>query len=63
MMLRVIYTDGRFDLVKDSMLKALLDSCEVAKFKRSTGWVDIGSPHVRRAGSGNHYRGPERRGV
>lgn len=63
MMLRVIYTDGTFDLVKDSMLKTLIESCEVTKFKRSAGWVDIGSPYVRRSGSENNYSGPERRGL
>lgn len=61
MLLRVIYTDGSFDIVNQSALRTLIESCKVAKFKRSDGWVDIGSPHVRGIRSARIYSGPERR--
>ena len=61
MMLRVVYTDGRFDLVNDFMLSLLIQSRKVTKFKRSSGWVDADSQHVRRAGNKGDYCGPERR--
>ena len=63
MLLRVIYTDGTFDFVKDSMLSAMIESCKVAKFKRASGWIEIGSSHVRRVGSEENYCGPERRAL
>jgi hypothetical protein len=62
-MLRVIYTDGTFDLVKDFMLRFLIESYEVAKFKRSSGWVEIGSPNVRGVGGESNYCGSEKRGL
>jgi hypothetical protein len=61
MILRVIYTDGSFDFVNDFMLSLLIQSRKVAKFKRSNGWVDADSQHVRRAGNKGSYTGPERR--
>jgi hypothetical protein len=50
MLLRVVYIDGRFDLVKGFMLRLLIQSRKVTKFKRSSGCVDVDSQHVRRAG-------------
>ena len=63
MLLRVVYTDGRFDLVNDLMLGDLIKSRKVAKFKRSSGWVDVNSRHVRRSDNNGSYCGPERRGL
>jgi hypothetical protein len=63
MMLRVVYTDGTFDLVKGLMLTTLIESSGVSKFKRSSGWVDINSAYVRKSGSESDYCGPERRGL
>jgi hypothetical protein len=61
MLLRVVYTDGHFDLVKDFMLRLLIQSRKVTKFERSSGWVDVDSQYVRRAGNNGSYCGPERR--
>ena len=63
MLLRVIYTDGTFDIVNQTKLRILIESCQIAKFKRSDGWVDIGSPHIRGIHNAKNYRGPERRRV
>ena len=63
MLLHVMYTDGTYDLVKDFTLSALIENSKVLRLKRSTGWVDIKSPDVRRTGRDNNYNGPERRRI
>jgi hypothetical protein len=60
MMIRVMYSDGRFDLVKPATLGLLLNRNALASFKRSTGWVVVGRDPLRGAG-GCAYLGPERR--
>lgn len=60
MMIRVMYSDGRFDLVKHTMLDDLLERNRVASFKRSNGWAVVGRDAVRGTG-GVSYRGPDRR--
>jgi hypothetical protein len=60
MMIRVMYSDGRFDLVKPTMLNQLLEQNILASFKRSDGWAVIGRDPLRGSG-GTNYRGPERR--
>ena len=42
MMIRVMYSDGRFDVVKQSTLDQLLERNRVASFKRSSGWAVVG---------------------
>jgi hypothetical protein len=60
MMIRVMYSDGRFDLVKPATLDQLLQQNVLASFKRSAGWAVVGRDPIRGAG-GSAYRGPERR--
>ena len=60
MMIRVMYSDGRFDLVKHTTLDQLLAQNSLASFKRSTGWAVVGRDPIRGSGDGA-YRGPERR--
>ena len=60
MMIRVMYSDGRFDLVKHTMLDQLLERNRVASFKRSSGWAVVGRDQLRGTG-GVSYRGPNRR--
>lgn len=60
MMIRVMYSDGRFDLVKQAVLDQLLVNNRVASFKRTNGWAVVGRDPIRGAG-GISYRGPERR--
>ena len=60
MMIRVMYSDGRFDMVKASMLDNLLDQQSVTSFKRSSGWAVVGRDPVRSSGKSN-YQGIERR--
>lgn len=60
MMIRVMYSDGRFDMVKPTMLDNLLNRQAVTSFKRTTGWAVVGRDPIRSSSRGN-YRGMERR--
>ncbi len=60
MMIRVMYSDGKFDMVKPKMLDNLLDRQAVTSFKRTTGWAVVGRDQIRNSGHGS-YRGTERR--
>jgi hypothetical protein len=60
MMIRVLYSDGRFDMVKPDMLDTLLNRQIVSSFKRNSGWAVVGRDAIRSSSLGN-YRGRERR--
>ncbi len=60
MMIRVMYSDGRFDLIKQCMLDQMLDGNRLASFKRADGWAVVGRDPIRGTG-GAVYRGPDRR--
>ena len=62
MLIRVVYKDGKFDMIKPQMLDNLLEEHKVISFKRSTGWVFVGSDSIRR-GSSEGYWGEERRAM
>lgn len=64
MMVRVIYENGSYDMVKGAKLDKLIEQGEVAGFQRSDGWVVIGRDPVRQSSrqSSGGYLGPERRG-
>jgi len=47
MLIQVNYTDNRFDYVKDSRLHDLIESGEIARFRRSAGWVTVGVDSLR----------------
>lgn len=61
MLLRVVYQDGKYDFVNESVLTPLIESGDIAMFERSEGWVHINSPQVRKTGSQSYHFGPERR--
>ena len=61
MMVRIIYHDNRYDMVKSTRLDDLINSNTVAKFERSSGWVTIGVDPVRTPKSRQPYTGQERR--
>lgn len=60
MMIRVMYSDGRFDMVKPPMLDNLLSRQVVTSFKRNTGWAVVGRDPLRTSNRTSH-RGTERR--
>jgi hypothetical protein len=61
MMIRVMYNDGRYDLVKQPMLDLLLAARKLTGFLRTDGWAIIGRDRIR-GGALESYGGPERRG-
>jgi hypothetical protein len=60
MLIRVMYSDGSFDMVKPRLLDNLLDQQKVTSFKRTTGWAVVGRDVIRNP-TRNDYRGTERR--
>ena len=62
MLIQVSYSDDSFDYVKDFMLDWLIESGAIIKFKRSTGWVQVGVDPIRKPSTEPGYRGVERRG-
>jgi hypothetical protein len=61
MLIRVMYDDGRFDMVKPELLDKLLNSRKVSSFKRLGGWAVVGRDPVRSKRRDTDYKGPERR--
>jgi hypothetical protein len=59
MLIKVLYNNDTFDMLKHSRLDEYIAAGKVKKFRRSSGWVTIGVDHLR--GAGGAYRGPERR--
>ena len=60
MMIRVMYSDGRFDMVKPSLLEKLIKEEAVTSFKRSSGWAVVGRDPIR-SEDNIDYGGAERR--
>lgn len=60
MLIRIMYTNGRFDFVKPGLLDRLIDQERLATFKRQGGWAVIGRDPLR-GGQDPDYPGPERR--
>ncbi len=47
MLIQVIYADNHHDFVKPAMLDTLIELRKISKFKRSSGWVTVGTDPVR----------------
>lgn len=60
MLIRIMYSDGRFDMVKPNILDNLLHQHSVTSFKRTSGWAVVGRDPIRSSGRAS-YRGTERR--
>jgi len=59
MLLKVMYQNDKYDMVRPSLLHELISSKKIKMFYRSGGWVDIERDPIR--GSGGSYHGEERR--
>ncbi len=59
MVLRVMYKNNKYDMVKASRLDELIDSGKIVKFHRSDGWATIGLTRLRE--TDGIYNGPDRR--
>jgi hypothetical protein len=55
---RVEYTDKRYDYVSEDRLDTLLESNQIAKFKRISGWVTIGVDPLRKPNRQHTFRYP-----
>jgi len=60
MLIRVKYTDNRFDMVRPEILDRLLGAGKVREFQRSDGWVMPGIGNLRHRNVSD-YAGPDRR--
>lgn len=61
MLIPVIYTNGKHDMVKDFMLSRLIENRDIEQFKRSEGWINIRTDPLRAEKPTSLYDGPERR--
>ena len=60
MLIRVMYDDGTYDMVKPKMLDLLLERDKLSSFKRSDSWAVVGRDALRSSRSQGH-KGVERR--
>jgi hypothetical protein len=60
-LIKVIYQNDKFDMVKPSIFEELLPSGKLKKFFRSGSWATMGIDPIR--GMGGSYEGPERRKI
>jgi hypothetical protein len=61
MLIRIMYRDGRFDMVKSFFIDWLIESGRIAMFRRSEGWVVLGRDPVRHPVRKEFHSGVERR--
>ena len=54
MMIRILYHDGRYDMVKRWTLEMLIAQDRIQGFRRSNGWVRVGSDKLRTPHSANY---------
>jgi PAS domain S-box-containing protein len=59
MLIKVVYSDNKHDMVDPFLLDELIASGKIKKFLRSEGWATVGIDPIR--GTGGYYKGPERR--
>jgi len=60
MLIRVMYNNGSFDMVKPNMLDNLLNQQTITSFKRNSGWAVVGRDPIR-SSSRTNYSGVNRR--
>ena len=60
MLIRVMYRDRTYDMVREFYLEGLIAAGRISRFRRDEGWVEIGRGRVRGSGT-RPYTGPERR--
>ena len=61
MLIKIMYQDGGFDMVKPQMLDILLRENKVASFRRSEGWAVVGHDPTRDTRRPVIYQGFDRR--
>lgn len=63
MLIHVMYPGNNYDYVKEFMLDDLIKTGNIVKFRRSSGWVSLGSDHLRTEKRQSFYNGVEKRAV
>jgi len=58
MLIHVNYPDNRFDFVKENILDNLIESKQILRFRRSSGWVTLGMDPVRASKREYTYKTP-----
>lgn len=64
--IEAILTDGSFHIFVPNVLDVMLANKQVTRFRRSNGWVNVGSDPIRvgaRREANLEYHGPERRAL
>ena len=61
MLIRVMFDDGRFDMVKPHLLDNLLEKQKLTSFMRSDGWTVVGRDIIRTGNKSQRHQGVERR--
>ena len=56
--IQVEYKDNRYDYVTEGILDTMLESKQIIKFKRITGWVTVGVDPLRETNRKHTYRYP-----
>ena len=59
MLIQVVYADNHHDFVKPHILDSLIELRKISMFKRSSGWVTVGTDPVRRARRDSRFMSPE----
>lgn len=60
MLIHVVYSSGRYDMVKPALLDQLIAKQELSQFKRASGWVVVGRDPIRSPRE-TRYTGQDRR--
>lgn len=60
MLVRVVYKNGKYDMVKPGLLNGLIYENKIERFQRSRQWAVIGRDNIR-ISKDRLYAGPERR--
>lgn len=60
MMIRVMYPDGKTEMVRPPLLDLLIKRERIQQFRRDNGWSVLGQDPLRRSQL-NDYQGAERR--
>ena len=60
MMIRVMYHDGKTEMVRQPLLRHLITTGKIQKFRRNDGWVTVGVDPIRHK-KRQPYNGADRR--
>ena len=61
MLIRVMYDNGLFDMVKPQLLDTLLETKKLSGFKRTNGWAVVGRDAIRSNRRSQSFQGRDRR--